>query len=156
MFTITEIRTGTHLLQVREELLTGHRCKISPGRLNRGIDTPYRPAGTPGNCPFCSEQIFSVTPVFPDGNRICKGESVTFPNLFPFAEWHTVTAITRRHQVTIIQQAGDRGCIIRTGRIPVEGTGIQEHQLEQPALCRGKHNPSSSAGACRQESTYYR
>jgi len=99
MFTVTEIRTGTHLLQVREELLTGHRCKISPGRLTRSIDTPYQPPGNPGNCPFCSEQIFSVTPVFPDGNRICRGESVTFPNLFPFGEWHTVTVITRRHQV---------------------------------------------------------
>jgi len=99
MFTVTEIRTGTHLLQVREELLTGHRCKISPGRLNRGIDAPYQPPNAPLNCPFCSGQIFSVTPVFPDGNRICRGESVTFPNLFPFGEWHTVTVITRRHQV---------------------------------------------------------
>jgi UDPglucose--hexose-1-phosphate uridylyltransferase len=99
MFTVTEIRSGTHLLQVREELLTGHRCKISPGRLNRGIDTPYRPLPTPDNCPFCRERIFSVTPVFPDGTRICRGESVTFPNLFPFGEWHTVTAITIRHQV---------------------------------------------------------
>ncbi len=98
MFTVTEIRTGTHLLQVREELLTGHRCKISPGRLNRGIDTPYQPPSTPDTCPFCSEHIYSATPVFPDGNRICRGESVTFPNLFPFGEWHTVTAITRRHQ----------------------------------------------------------
>jgi galactose-1-phosphate uridylyltransferase len=104
MFTVTEIRSGTHLLQVREELLTGHRCKISPGRLHRGIDTPYQPAGIPGNCPFCREQIFSVTPLFPDGNRICRGESVTFPNLFPFGEWHTVTVITRRHQVGIFSR----------------------------------------------------
>jgi galactose-1-phosphate uridylyltransferase len=99
MFTVTEIRTGTHLLQVREELLTGHRCKISPGRLNRGIDMPYRSFGTPADCPFCSEKIFSVTPLFPDGSRISRGESVTFPNLFPFGEWHTVTVITKRHEV---------------------------------------------------------
>jgi len=105
MFTVTEIQSGIHLLQVREELLTGQRCKISPGRLNRGIDAPYRPASSPDHCPFCSEQIFSVTPVFPDGNRICRGESVTFPNLFPFAEWHTVTAITRRHQVDIFSRS---------------------------------------------------
>lgn len=104
MFTVTDIRTGTHLLQVREELLTGHRCKISPGRLNRGIDAPYQPPNAPGNCPFCSGQIFSVTPVFPDGDRICRGESVTFPNLFPFGEWHTVTVITRRHQVDIFSR----------------------------------------------------
>jgi galactose-1-phosphate uridylyltransferase len=104
MFTVTEIRSGTHLLQIREELLTGHRCKISPGRLNRGIDAPYQPPNAPANCPFCNGQIFSVTPVFADGNRICRGESVTFPNLFPFGEWHTVTVITRRHQGDIFSR----------------------------------------------------
>jgi galactose-1-phosphate uridylyltransferase len=98
MFTVTEIHNGPHLLEMREERLTGHRCKISPGRLNRGIDTPYHHQEEYPDCPFCSEQIFSVTPVFPDGNRICRGESITFPNLFPFGEWHTVTVITRRHQ----------------------------------------------------------
>jgi galactose-1-phosphate uridylyltransferase len=41
----------------------------------------------------------SATPVFPDGGRIVVGESVTFPNLYPFAEWHTVTVITRDHMV---------------------------------------------------------
>ena len=99
MFTVTEIRTGTQPLQVREELLTGHRCKISPGRLNRGIDTPYHPQDIQENCPFCRERIFSVTPVFTDGKRICRGESITVPNLFPFGEWHTVTVITSRHVV---------------------------------------------------------
>jgi len=99
MFTVTEIRTGPHLLQMREERLTGHRCKISPGRLDRGIDSPYHPQNTPENCPFCTERIFSDTPVFPDGTRICRGESITVPNLFPFGEWHTVTVITRRHVV---------------------------------------------------------
>lgn len=38
-----------------------------------------------------------VTPVFPDGSRIVRGESVTFPNLFPFGENHIVTVITRDH-----------------------------------------------------------
>lgn len=98
MFTVTELPAGTHTLQVREELLTGFRCKISPERLTRGIDTPYRPPAEVGVCPFCRDQIFSVTPTFPDGSRICVGESVTFPNLFPFGEWHTVTVITKRHQ----------------------------------------------------------
>ena len=99
MFTVTEIRTGIQPLQVREELLTGHRCKISPGRLNRGIDMPYFPQDAVSNCPFCRERVFSVTPVFLDGKRICRGESITVPNLFPFGEWHTVTIITRRHVV---------------------------------------------------------
>lgn len=101
LFSLTGIRNGEYLLQSREEHLTGHRCKISPGRLNRGIDAPYNPPATPADCPFCRDQVFSATPVFGDGSRICRGESVTFPNLFPFAEWHTVTVITKRHQADL-------------------------------------------------------
>jgi UDPglucose--hexose-1-phosphate uridylyltransferase len=97
MFSVTEIPTRTHPLQLREEFLTGHRCKISPERLNRGLDTVYSPPPAAPDCPFCGDRIFSVTPTFPGGKRICIGESVTFPNLFPFAEWHTVTVITKRH-----------------------------------------------------------
>jgi hypothetical protein len=33
------------------------------------------------------------------GERIIRGESVTFPNLFPFGEGHIVTVITREHVV---------------------------------------------------------
>ena len=97
MFTVTEIPAGTHTLQVREEMLTGLRCKISPERLTRGIDSPYTPPVEASACPFCRDRIFSVTPTFSDGSRICIGESVTFPNLFPFGEYHTVTVVTARH-----------------------------------------------------------
>jgi UDPglucose--hexose-1-phosphate uridylyltransferase len=97
MFTVTEILTGTHNLQLREEILTGQRCKISPERLNRRLDAVFCPPPPPDNCPFCPGMIRSVTPTFSDGKRICIGESVTFPNLFPFAECHTVTVVTRDH-----------------------------------------------------------
>jgi galactose-1-phosphate uridylyltransferase len=40
-----------------------------------------------------------VTPTFRNGTRIIRGESVTFPNLFPFGEDHVVTVITREHFV---------------------------------------------------------
>jgi UDPglucose--hexose-1-phosphate uridylyltransferase len=97
MFTVTEIAPGIRALQLREELLTGQRCKISPERLNRRLDVTFRPPAVPENCPFCPDLIDSVTPTFSDGKRINIGESITFPNLFPFAEWHTVTVITRDH-----------------------------------------------------------
>jgi galactose-1-phosphate uridylyltransferase len=41
----------------------------------------------------------TVTPTFPNGNRIIRGESVTFPNLFPFGEGHVVTVMTLEHAV---------------------------------------------------------
>ena len=95
MFTAIEVATGRGSLQYREENLTGFRCRISPERLKRRIDQPLYLPGESAGCPFCRENIFSVTPTFPDGSRILLGESVTFPNMFPFAAWHTVTVITK-------------------------------------------------------------
>ena len=101
MFTTSEVATPNGILQYREEHYTGFRCRISPERLNRHIDqTSMVPANSDG-CPFCRERIFSVTPTFADGTRILRGESVTFPNLFPFAQWHTVTVITSDHVVDL-------------------------------------------------------
>ena len=99
MFTVTDVPAGKGTLQYREEHLTGLRCRISPERLKRHIDQSLSLPGESTGCPFCRENIFSITPTFADGNRIIRGESVTFPNMFPFAEWHTVTVITRYHVV---------------------------------------------------------
>ncbi len=99
MFSIREVPTVKGVLQYREEHLTGLTCRISPDRLNRHLDQAAYMAVSPESCPFCRENVFSVTPTFPDGNRIVRGESVTFPNLFPFGEGHIVTVITREHSV---------------------------------------------------------
>lgn len=99
MFSVREIITGRGTLQYRAEHHTGLRCRISPDRLNRQIDQSYYPSPATGNCPFCPCSVMSVTPTFPDGKRILRGESVTFPNLFPFGECHVVTVMTREHSV---------------------------------------------------------
>jgi UDPglucose--hexose-1-phosphate uridylyltransferase len=99
MFSSTEISIGTGILQYREEHYTGLRCKISPERIKRHIDQSIIPQGDSSGCPFCPENVFTVTPTFSDKRRVVRGESVTFPNLFPFAEWHTVTVMTREHMV---------------------------------------------------------
>jgi UDPglucose--hexose-1-phosphate uridylyltransferase len=99
MFSVREVVTSRGTLQYREEHFTGLRCRISPDRLKRQIDqTLYIPPNA-DSCPFCRDAVFSVTPTFPDGSRIIRGESVTFPNLFPFGEGHVVTVITREHTV---------------------------------------------------------
>src|SRR5690554_3053439 len=97
MFTTHEIRTERGLLQYRRELLTGIRCRISPVRVERRIDTaPAMPDSRDG-CPFCPGAIDTSTPTFEDGSRLRCGESVTFPNLYPFAGRHVVTVITPDH-----------------------------------------------------------
>ena len=97
MFTIEEIRTKRGILQYRRERLTGLQCRISPARMEREIDTaPIMPPSR-DDCPFCPGALETSTPTFEDGSRIRRGESVTFPNLYPFAGHHVVTVITPEH-----------------------------------------------------------
>ena len=99
MFVIERSRSGAWPIEYRRERLTGLSCTISPTRLSRGLNhvPAPAPAPVPGECPFCPGQVDRVTPTFPDGSRIRRGESITFPNLYPFAPCHTVTVITRAH-----------------------------------------------------------
>jgi UDPglucose--hexose-1-phosphate uridylyltransferase len=99
MFSVIEVATPTGTLQFREENLTGLRCRISPGRLKRQIDQTLLISTASEGCPFCPGTVLTATPAFADGNRIQIGESVTFPNLYPFGEGHIVTVITREHFV---------------------------------------------------------
>jgi UDPglucose--hexose-1-phosphate uridylyltransferase len=100
MFSVREVITSRGTLQYRREHFTGIRCRISPDRLKRQIDQSlYLPSNAADGCPFCRDAVLTVTPTFPDGNRIIRGESITFPNLFPFGEGHVVTVLTREHAV---------------------------------------------------------
>lgn len=99
MFSVREVVTSRGTLQYRTEHFTGLRCRISPDRLKRQIDRSFSSSSNADGCPFCPDTVMTVTPTFPEGNRIIRGESVTFPNLFPFGEGHVVTVLTRDHAV---------------------------------------------------------
>jgi UDPglucose--hexose-1-phosphate uridylyltransferase len=99
MFSVREVITSRGKLQYRTEHLTGLRCRISPDRLKRQIDQSVWVPSNSDGCPFCPDNVMTVTPTFSDGTRIIRGESVTFPNLFPFGEGHIVTVLTREHAV---------------------------------------------------------
>ncbi len=104
MFTVRELKLGNSILQYRREQLTGLQCRISPDRTKRGLDVPYVYSPDRNGCPFCQDQVFRVTPKFPSGERIYQGESITFPNLYPFAPVHTVTVITTAHVVDVFSK----------------------------------------------------
>jgi len=99
MFTSFRIEHTEGFIEYRVEESTGLRTRICPERLKRGIGGVYTPAYTDEGCRFCPDLIEKVTPVFPDGKRICVGESITFPNLYPSAAYHVVTSITHEHSV---------------------------------------------------------
>jgi UDPglucose--hexose-1-phosphate uridylyltransferase len=104
MFSVTEIATPKGTVQYREETYTGYRCRISPDRSKRHVAQPLPVYPDAGDCPFCRDHVFSVTPVFPDGRRIVHGESITFPNMFPFGQGHTVTVITKEHLADVFSR----------------------------------------------------
>ena len=97
MFSEDRILSECSVLHYRCETLTGFKSRISPSRLKRGIDPLLKPKQHDEICQFCPEKIYNETPVFADNQRITIGESVTFPNLFPFAKKHIVTVITKEH-----------------------------------------------------------
>jgi UDPglucose--hexose-1-phosphate uridylyltransferase len=99
MFTSIHIDHPAGFIEYRTENHTGIRTRICPERLKRGIGSPSVPDYSAEGCPFCSDLLNTVTPVFSDGSRINIGESVTFPNLYPFAAYHVVTVITTAHSV---------------------------------------------------------
>ena len=57
------------------------------------------------DCSFCPENIEHATPKFlPEiskEGRIKVGESTVFPNLFPFAKYHAMTAVSEEHFLRI-------------------------------------------------------
>lgn len=104
MFSVEE-QVADGVIQYRLEHLTGLRCTISPARLKRRLNGRGAGFTLPSTgCPFCPDALESMTPAFADGTRIHAGESVTFPNLYPYAPWHTVTVITTAHDVETFRQ----------------------------------------------------
>jgi len=99
MFRISRHEHASGSIEFRTESLTGIRTRICPERLKRGIGVFGIPDYSSEGCPFCEPLVSQVTPVFSDGTRLIVGESITFPNLYPFASHHTVTVITHDHMV---------------------------------------------------------
>jgi len=137
MFTTHEILTERGVLQYRRESLTGIQCRISPVRVERQIDAaPAMPDSRDG-CPFCPGAIAISTPTFEDGNRLWCGESVTFPNLYPFAERHVVTVITPDHAPGRF----DRRCLADA----ISGTAKALSRSPGYASINWNHLPSAGA-----------
>ncbi|WP_292365232.1 MULTISPECIES: galactose-1-phosphate uridylyltransferase [unclassified Methanoculleus] len=137
MFTTHEIRTERGILQYRRESLTGIRCRISPVRFERQIDTVPAMPDSRDDCPFCPGAVEISTPTFEDGSRLRCGESVTFPNLYPFAERHVVTVIAPDHAPGRFDRRGLADAISGTAQALARAPGY--------ASINWNHLPSAGA-----------
>lgn len=103
-------------IEYRRDPLTGAIARINVARAERVRQAQAVAAGTstsPGhaldeviartraNCVFCPENVDRNTPRFPadvwSAGRISRGETLIFPNLYPFAEHHAVGVLSREH-----------------------------------------------------------
>ena len=96
--------------EIRFDPLTGETSRLiyDPGAPFQPLDYSELAEGTSGKkCPFCSENVLTATPSFPNelvaSGRAAHGEAVLFPNLFPYAKHNAVTRMTDNHYVRLEQ-----------------------------------------------------
>jgi len=104
-------RKAERQIEVRTNPITGRTCRIAYSRVNEkeaGTDTlpsPPPDAAVTEGCPFCQPQVHSRTPLIHPGlvpeGRLRRGESLLFPNLFPYGSYSAVSLFDNRHFVQI-------------------------------------------------------
>jgi galactose-1-phosphate uridylyltransferase len=98
-------------IEYRKDPLLNRWCRINVLRAQRRKESIACPdiseliESSAKQCYFCPERIQTQTPMFieeiaPEG-RISVGESIVFPNLSPFAQYHAVATITQRHYLKL-------------------------------------------------------
>ena len=98
-------------IEIRTNPVTGRSCRIAFSRVNEretGTETlppPPPDAVNTDECPFCLPQVHSRTPrIHPDlvaQGRLSQGDSLLFPNLFPYGSYSAVSLFDNRHFVEI-------------------------------------------------------
>ncbi|MEA3231046.1 MAG: hypothetical protein U9Q05_04730 [Thermodesulfobacteriota bacterium] len=98
-------------IQVRTHPITGRKCRIIFARKeeketgSEKLPEPPPDAHNRQDCPFCRPQLDWQTPRLPDdwtpGGRLIQGDSVLFPNLFPYGRYSGVSLFDDTHFVEI-------------------------------------------------------
>ena len=99
------------IIEIRTNPITGRTCRISFSRIDEkepGIDSLPEPppdAAETDQCPFCRPQVGARTPqLHPDlssKGRLAQGDSLLFPNLFPYGSYSAVSLFDNTHFVEI-------------------------------------------------------
>lgn len=96
--------------EIRFDPLTGESSRVvyDPGLKLTPPDYTEIGEKTKGaKCPFCADNIMRITPKFPPEiapeGRIKVGESVLFPNLFPYSKHNGVAIFSGQHYVRLLE-----------------------------------------------------
>ncbi len=99
-------------LEVRTHPITGRTCRIAFSRINEkeagaeALPEPPPEADNFSACPFCRPQMTAMTPrlhpnLGSETQRLVRGDSVLFPNLFPYGAYSAVSLFNNDHFVEI-------------------------------------------------------
>ena len=99
-------------IEVRTHPITGRTCRIAFSRINEkeagaeALPEPPPEADNISACPFCRPQMTAMTPrlhphLGSDTQRLVQGNSVLFPNLFPYGAYSAVSLFNNDHFVEI-------------------------------------------------------
>jgi len=103
-------------IELRKDPLTGRTCRINVERSKRPHQIEKVRKGLEGlireskkKCPFCEDNILKSTPKFVDfKERFFKGESVLFPNLYPFGLFHATVVFTAKKHFLKLNEISQR------------------------------------------------
>lgn len=94
-------------IEIRIDPVTGRTSRIAFSRSRekepgtKTLPQPPPEASAEDACPFCPGNVFTRTPTLRsdifDQERLCRGESILFPNLFPYGPYSAVSLIGSRH-----------------------------------------------------------
>jgi galactose-1-phosphate uridylyltransferase len=109
-------KTDIAQIEYRQDPLTGGVSRLNVARAQRvrqagpllgGSDIRDVLDRSRLNCMFCPRNIEKATPEFPPDvwpdRRIARGQTLIFPNLYPFAEHHAVGVISHEHHLNLNQ-----------------------------------------------------
>ena len=112
------------IIQIRVNPISGRTSRITFSRVNEKEAGAERlPSPPPGvrqtsRCPFCRPRVLAQTPqlipqIHPAG-RMTRGESLLFPNLFPYGAYSAVSLFDNTHFVEIgtASQGSYTDCLI--------------------------------------------
>ena len=104
-------------IEIRTHPITGRTSRVSFSRIDEkepGTDSLPQPppnADQTQSCPFCRPQVNSQTPqLHPDlssAGRLTRGDSLLFPNLFPYGSYSAVSLFDNTHFVEIGQACAE-------------------------------------------------
>ena len=100
-----------HPIEIRTNPITGRTCRIAFSRVHEkeaatdSLPQPPPDANETLQCPFCRPQVVSKTPrLHPElagSDRLPWGDSLLFPNLFPYGSYSAVSLFNDDHFVEI-------------------------------------------------------